>query len=66
VVVPEHEAAMARADAENQKLRQGGLPVSPSFFANPADGARFVRFCFCKKNETLHDAGEKLLKSLSR
>jgi aminotransferase len=31
-----------------------------SFFSDPADGARFVRFCFCKKEATLRAAGERL------
>ncbi|NUO83671.1 aminotransferase class I/II-fold pyridoxal phosphate-dependent enzyme [candidate division KSB1 bacterium] len=31
-----------------------------SFYMNPADGATQVRFCFCKKEETLVAAEEKL------
>jgi len=31
-----------------------------SFYMNPADGATQVRFCFCKKEETLIAAAEKL------
>jgi aspartate/methionine/tyrosine aminotransferase len=31
-----------------------------SFYANPADGAQQIRFCFCKKYETLEAAGERL------
>jgi len=38
-----------------------GVPGS-SFYANPADGAQQMRFCFCKKPETLEAAGERLAK----
>jgi len=31
-----------------------------SFYHNPADGARQVRFAFCKKPETLDEAGKRL------
>jgi aminotransferase len=34
-----------------------------SFYSNPADGAQQIRFCFCKKYETLREAGKKLLSS---
>jgi len=33
-----------------------------SFFNDPADGAQIIRFCFCKKYETLETAEEKLKK----
>ncbi len=33
-----------------------------SFFANPADGKQLVRFCFCKKYETLEEAARRLEK----
>jgi aspartate/methionine/tyrosine aminotransferase len=33
-----------------------------SFFSNASDGASIVRFCFCKKLETLQEAGERLLR----
>lgn len=36
-----------------------GVPGS-SFYSNPADGAQQMRFCFCKKFETLDAAAEKL------
>jgi aminotransferase len=32
-----------------------------SFYSNPAHGERQIRFCFCKKCETLKVAGKKLL-----
>src|SRR5258707_1197979 len=38
-----------------------GVPGS-SFFSNAADGAHLVRFCFCKKDETLDEAGVRLMK----
>jgi len=31
-----------------------------SFYQNPADGSQQIRFCFCKKYETLEKAGKKL------
>jgi aminotransferase len=31
-----------------------------SFFQNPAEGAHLIRFCFCKKYETLDAAEAKL------
>jgi len=31
-----------------------------SFFADPRDGAHLVRFCFCKRDETLEEAGARL------
>jgi aminotransferase len=40
------------------------VPAS-SFYLNPADGISQIRFCFCKKYETLAAAGEKLAR-LSR
>ncbi|MBI3697661.1 MAG: aminotransferase class I/II-fold pyridoxal phosphate-dependent enzyme [Acidobacteria bacterium] len=33
-----------------------------SFYADPARGARQVRFCFCKKDNTLQEAGERLVR----
>jgi len=33
-----------------------------SFFNNPAEGAQMIRFCFCKKYETLREAEERLRK----
>ncbi len=31
-----------------------------SFFSNPSDGSHLIRFCFCKKYETLEAAGNRL------
>jgi aspartate/methionine/tyrosine aminotransferase len=41
-----------------------GIAAVPgsSFFENPKDGAQLVRFCFCKKYETLREAQERLRK----
>jgi aspartate/methionine/tyrosine aminotransferase len=33
-----------------------------SFYSDPMPGAQQVRFCFCKKDETLHAAAERLQK----
>jgi aminotransferase len=43
-------------------LETAGVAAVPgsSFFENPADGASLVRFCFCKKYETLEEAGRRL------
>jgi aminotransferase len=39
----------------------GGVPGS-SFYLDPARGSSQIRFCFCKKYETLAAAGERLKK----
>jgi aspartate/methionine/tyrosine aminotransferase len=31
-----------------------------SFYRNPAAGRTKLRFCFCKKDETLHEADRRL------
>jgi aminotransferase len=36
-----------------------------SFFTHPEDGASFIRFCFCKRPETLQLAEERLMKLTS-
>jgi len=48
-------------------IRDIGVACVPgsSFYSNPASGAQQVRFCFCKKDETLNLAAERLSK-LSR
>lgn len=38
-----------------------GVPGS-SFFANPRHGSRYVRFCFCKRHETIEQARQRLSK----
>jgi aspartate/methionine/tyrosine aminotransferase len=42
-----------------QNVGVAAVPGS-SFFADSRDGAHLVRFCFCKKDETLEAAGERL------
>ena len=43
-------------------MERGGVACVPgsSFFEDPAGGAGLVRFCFCKKHETLHEAARRL------
>ncbi len=43
-------------------IREIGVAAVPgsSFYCNPADGAQQVRFTFCKKQETLEEAGQRL------
>jgi aspartate/methionine/tyrosine aminotransferase len=43
-----------------EKIGIAAVPGS-SFFSHPEDGASWVRFCFCKKYETLEMARKKLL-----
>ena len=45
-------------------VRDIGVAVVPgsSFYRNPELGAQQVRFCFCKRDETLHAAAARLLK----
>jgi aminotransferase len=45
-------------------IREIGVACVPgsSFYSNPAYGMQQVRFCFCKKDETLNRAAERLSK----
>ena len=45
-------------------IEVAGVAAVPgsSFFDDPAKGAQMVRFCFCKKYETLEEAGKRLKK----
>ena len=45
-------------------IEHAGVAAVPgsSFFADPRDGSHLVRFCFCKKDETLEEAGARLMK----
>lgn len=45
-------------------IREIGVAVVPgsSFYHDPSMGSQMVRFCFCKKDETLEAAAEKLAK----
>src|SRR5437660_6675286 len=49
-------------------IREVGVACVPgsSFYSMPERGAQQVRFCFCKKDETLHLAAERLEKLQSR
>ena len=51
-------------DFTKHLIREVGVAVIPgsSFYHDPADGSQQIRFCFCKKDETLEAAAEKLLK----
>ncbi len=43
-------------------VRRGGVAVVPgsSFYSDPEGGRNLVRFCFCKGDETLDEAAERL------
>ncbi len=47
---------------------RAGVAAVPgsSFFREISDGAAWIRFCFCKKYETLEEAGRLLLEGLRR
>ena len=44
-------------------IEVAGVAAVPgsSFFADPHDGSQIIRFCFCKKYETLKEAGDRLI-----
>ena len=46
----------------NYLVREIGVAAVPgsSFYSNPRDGARQVRFAFCKRNDTLNEAALRL------
>ena len=43
-------------------IREIGVAAVPgsSFYSNPVNGSKQVRFCFCKKDETLEEAARRL------
>ncbi len=43
-------------------VQDAGVAVVPgsSFFSDPADGRGYVRFCFCKRDDTLDEAAGRL------
>ena len=45
-------------------IRDIGVAVVPgsSFYRHPEFGAQQVRFCYCKRDETLQAAAERLVK----
>ena len=49
-------------DFSMRLVREAGVATVPgsSFYDDPADGRRFVRFCYAKKLETLEEAGRRL------
>ncbi|HKS28187.1 MAG TPA: aminotransferase class I/II-fold pyridoxal phosphate-dependent enzyme [Pyrinomonadaceae bacterium] len=49
-------------------IREIGVACVPgsSFYSRPELGAQQVRFCFCKRDETLNEAAERLSKLRSR
>jgi aminotransferase len=52
---------LARGGSEAATGGRGVTPVpGSSFFLDPADGRKLVRFAFCKRIETLREAGERL------
>ena len=59
-------SALSRADdhafARALTRDAGVTPVPGSSFFNPGRGTNLVRFAFCKRLETLHEAGERLLR----
>ena len=54
-----NDVAFARHLVENVGV--AAVPGS-SFYGDSAGGARQIRFCFCKKFETLEEAGRRLRK----
>ena len=44
-----------------EKVKVAAVPGS-SFYAHPDRGSQQVRFCFCKKYETLEEARHQILK----
>ena len=54
-----NDVAFARHLVENVGV--AAVPGS-SFYGDPAGGAQQIRFCFCKKFETLEEAGRRLRK----
>ena len=49
-------------------VKEIGVATVPgsSFYNDPRDGAQQVRFAFCKRDETLDDAANKLRKLRTR
>jgi aminotransferase len=54
-----NDVAFVRHLIEN--IGVAAVPGS-SFFENPENGSHLIRFCFCKKDETLAQARERLSK----
>ena len=48
-----------------EEIGVAAVPGS-SFYRDPRDGEQQLRFCFCKKDETLQEAGRRLQKLKER
>jgi aminotransferase len=57
-------STLSDRDFAKHLVKNIGVAVVPgsSFFHQSAQGSRYVRFCFCKKDSTLQMAGERLQK----
>ena len=55
-------AGESDVDFAMRLVEEAGVATVPgsSFYGDPADGARFVRFCYAKRLETLEEAGRRL------
>ena len=55
------------SSSRNRLTKDVGVAVVPgsSFFSRPELGAHLVRFAFCKKLETLEEAGARLRKAFA-
>jgi aminotransferase len=51
-------------DFTRRLVKEIGVAVVPgsSFYSHPSSGRQQVRFTFCKKDETLKEAGRRLLR----
>ena len=57
-----------RSEFTRYLVKDIGVATVPgsSFYNHPRDGAQQVRFAFCKSDETLDEAGERLRKLRAR
>jgi aspartate/methionine/tyrosine aminotransferase len=57
-------SSLSDTDFTQYLVKEIGVAVVPgsSFFHEPDRGSRYIRFCFCKKEATLHSAKERLLR----
>jgi aminotransferase len=55
-------AGESDVDFAMRLVEEAGVATVPgsSFYGDPADGARYVRFCYAKRLETLEEAGRRL------
>ena len=54
--------SMTMCEFARHLVRNVGVATVPgsSFFQDKALGRQYIRFCFCKRNETLDDAARRL------